>query len=207
MIEVERTNAPANGAAEPKAPDPEVSAKATRRRFTPEYKVRILREVEGCSRPGEIGALLRREGLYSSLLSDWRRQRDDGALAGLSPLKRGPKPSPEARRVAELEREIAGLRHRLKQAEIIIEVQKKLRGSWRRCRRTGDPNEGRRGVEPERADDAGVRGAVRTTQQRVSGASRTTAEGGAEATRQAAASAGRGRAGGGALDPEQRTIR
>ena len=70
--------------------------------------------------------MLRREGLYSSLLSDWRRQRDAGALARLSAKKRGRKPTPEARRVAELERENARLRHRLEQAETIVAVQKKL---------------------------------------------------------------------------------
>ena len=110
-------------------PDPEVPAKARRRRFTAKYKLRILAKVERCSKPGEIGALLRKEGLYSSHLSKWRSQRDEGALAGLTPKKRGRKPrvvSAEARRVAELERENARLRRKLAQAETIIEVQKKL---------------------------------------------------------------------------------
>jgi transposase-like protein len=115
-----------NGANVVEAPDSEVVPKARRRKFSAEYKLRILREADACNRPGEIGALLRREGLYSSLLSDWRRQRDAGALARLSGKKRGRKPTAEARRVAELERENERLRHRLGQAETIIAVQKKL---------------------------------------------------------------------------------
>jgi transposase-like protein len=69
-------------------PDPEVVPKAKRRRFSAEYKLRILREADACSEPGEIGSLLRREGLYSSHLSNWRRQRQSGTLAGLKPKKR-----------------------------------------------------------------------------------------------------------------------
>ena len=110
-------------------PDPEVPAKARRRRFTAQYKLRILEEVERCSQLGDVGALLRREGLYSSHLSKWRQQRDAGALAGLTPKKRGRKPrpvDPQARRVAELERENARLRDKLEKAETIIDVQKKL---------------------------------------------------------------------------------
>ena len=110
-------------------PDPEVPEKAARRRFTAEYKLRILREAEGCEAPGEVGALLRREGLYSSHLTTWRRQREQGALAALTPKKRGRRaspPHPLSRRVAELERENAHLQRRLKQAETIIEVQKKV---------------------------------------------------------------------------------
>ena len=110
-------------------PDPEVPAKARRRRFTAQYKLGILEEVDRCTQPGEIGAVLRREGLYSSHLSKWRQQRDAGALAGLTPKKRGRKPrpvDPQAQRVAELERENARLRDKLEKAETIIEVQKKL---------------------------------------------------------------------------------
>ena len=110
-------------------PDPEVPAKARRRTFTAKYKLEILEEADGCSKPGEIGSLLRREGLYSSHLSKWRDQREAGALAGLTPKKRGRKRrpvDPQARRVAELERENSRLRHKLEQAETIIEVQKKL---------------------------------------------------------------------------------
>ncbi len=94
-----------------------------------EYKLETLKEAEACTEPGEIGALLRRKGLYSSHLSKWRQQRDEGVLAGLTPKKRGRKlrkVSAEARRVAELEREVALLRRKLAQAETIIEVQKKL---------------------------------------------------------------------------------
>ncbi len=110
-------------------PDPEVSERAARRRFTAEYKLRVLRQAEACAGTGELGALLRREGLYSSHLTTWRRQREQGSLAALSPKKRGRPavpPSPLARRVAELERENAGLSRRLQQAETIIAVQKKL---------------------------------------------------------------------------------
>ena len=110
-------------------PDPEVAEKPQRRRFTAEYKVRILRDADVCAVPGEIGALLRREGLYSSHLTEWRRQREQGALAGLAPNKRGrhgAPPHPLARRVHELERENTRLQQRLQQAEAIIEVQKKV---------------------------------------------------------------------------------
>lgn len=110
-------------------PDPEVAEKARRRKFTATYKLDILRQADACSKPGEIGALLRREGLYSSLLSKWRSQRAAGALAALSPKKRGRKPrrvDPQAKRMAQLERENARLREKLEKAETIIEVQKKL---------------------------------------------------------------------------------
>lgn len=110
-------------------PDPEVPAKAGRRRFPAEYKLRILREADGCQAPGEVGALLRREGLYSSHLTTWRRQREQGALAALMPKKRGrpaPPAHPLARRVVELEGENTRLQRRLQQAETIIEVQKKV---------------------------------------------------------------------------------
>ncbi len=110
-------------------PDPEVPAQAVRRRYSAEYKLEILRQADRCSQPGEIGALLRREGLYSSLLTTWRRQRDEGALEGLHPQKRGRKAVPQnplARRVAELERENRRLGRRLQQAETIIGVQKKV---------------------------------------------------------------------------------
>jgi transposase-like protein len=73
-------------------PDPEIPGKARRRQFSAEYRLRILREAEACKEPGALGALLRREGLYSSLLSTWRRQREEGALIGLRARKRGPRP-------------------------------------------------------------------------------------------------------------------
>ena len=114
------------GAAGP--PDPEVAEKPKRRRFSAEYRLRIVREADACKAPGEVGALLRREGLYSSLLSAWRRQRDAGALASLRSKKRGPKPKPVDPRVNRLERENARLRRQLEQAETIIEIQKKVAG-------------------------------------------------------------------------------
>ena len=110
----------------PAAPaDPEVAERAARRRFTAEYKLQVLRHAEACASPGALGALLRREGLYSSHLTTWRRQREQGSLAALSPKKRGrltAPSSPLARRVAELERDNAGLTQRLQQAETIIAV-------------------------------------------------------------------------------------
>lgn len=115
-----------NGVAPAERPSPEVEPKAQRRRFSAGYKLRILSEVDACEKRGEVGALLRREGLYSSLISDWRQQRDTGSLEALRPKKRGPKPNPEAKRVAKLERENARLRRELEQAQIIIAVQKKL---------------------------------------------------------------------------------
>lgn len=103
----------------------EVIAKAVRRRFSAEYKLRILEEAEACS-SGEIGALLRREGLYSSHLTTWRRQREAGQLAGLAPKKRGPKPDPQAEELKRLRKENERLQVRLQQAEAILEAQKKL---------------------------------------------------------------------------------
>lgn len=120
---------PTSAAAAPAESDPEVLEKPKRRRFTAEYKQRILDEADQCTEPGEIGALLRREGLYSSHLTTWRRQHDSGALAGLTPRKRGRKTNPrlaEVRRLAELELQNERLRQQLQQAETIIEVQKKL---------------------------------------------------------------------------------
>lgn len=108
--------------------DPEVPAKATRRKFTAQYKRDILAQVERCE-PGEVGALLRREGLYSSHLTTWRRQCEEGALAALGPRKRGRKPKvrdAQTQRLEALERENEKLRQRLAQAETIIEVQKKV---------------------------------------------------------------------------------
>lgn len=105
--------------------DTEVAGKAVRRRFSAEYKLRILEEAKACS-SGELGALLRREGLYSSHLTTWRRQREAGQLAGLAPKKRGPKPNPEAEELKRLRKENERLQVRLQQAEAIIEAQKKL---------------------------------------------------------------------------------
>jgi len=110
-------------------PDPEVPEKKPRRNFTAKYKLRILQEVENCTEPGEIGALLRREGLYSSNLTVWRKQKEQGILQGVTPKKRGRKTkekNPLTRKVAELERENRKLQDKLKKAEIIIDVQKKI---------------------------------------------------------------------------------
>jgi transposase len=107
----------------------EVLAKAERRRFTAEYKLKVLREANHCKRPGEIGALLRREGLYWSNLTNWRKQRERGELAGLSSRKRGPQPrekNPLAERVRELERDNMRLKRRAERAEGIVELQKKV---------------------------------------------------------------------------------
>jgi len=115
-----------NGQLEAEVPDPEVVPRAKRRQFSAKYKLRILSEADQCTQRGEIGALLRREGLYSSHLTTWRRQRDRGQLAGLTPKKRGRKPDPQAAELTRLQRENERLKARLEQAETIIEVQKKL---------------------------------------------------------------------------------
>jgi len=115
-----------NGHQPVEVPDPEVVAQAKRRRFTAKYKQQILEEVDQCDQPGQIGALLRREGLYSSHLTTWRRQRAAGQLQGLRSKKRGRKPDPQAAELAQLRRENERLKVRLEQVETIIEVQKKL---------------------------------------------------------------------------------
>lgn len=110
-------------------PQTEVPAKGTRRRFSGKYKARILREAEACTERGDVGALLRREGLYSSHLTQWRQQAEKGELQALEPKKRGPVPKavdPRDRKIVELEREIARLERRAVRAEAIIEVQKKV---------------------------------------------------------------------------------
>ena len=107
-------------------PDPEVGAKAKRRRFSAEYKLAVLREADSCTRPGEIGALLRREGLYSSHLVDWRRQRDAGALQALA-RRRGRAPTDQVNaEVARLRRDNQRLAAKLDQAQRIIEIQGKV---------------------------------------------------------------------------------
>lgn len=110
-------------------PEVEVAEKAARRRFSAEYKRKILKEADACSREGEIGALLRREGLYSSHLSVWRAARERGEIAGLAPKKRGPKavpPDPRDRKILELERETRRLKSRLERAEALVDLQKKV---------------------------------------------------------------------------------
>ena len=108
----------------------EVSDKAKRRVFTAEYKRRIVKEADACKAPGEVGALLRREGLYSSHLTTWRAARDRGELApGAATKKRGPAastPDPRDKRIAELERVIEKLTKRAERAEAIAEIQKKV---------------------------------------------------------------------------------
>jgi transposase len=110
------------------APAVEVVAKASRRRFTVEYKRKIVREAEGCKTPGAVGALLRREGLYSSHLAVWRAARERGELAG-APKKRGPAAQVtdlRDKKIADLERETVRWRKRAERAEALVEVQKKL---------------------------------------------------------------------------------
>ena len=107
----------------------EVLAKATRRRFSAAYKLKILCEAEACTQPGELGALLRREGLYFSNVRTWRAQREAGELSGLAPKQRGPAPqapNPLAAKVAVLEREVTRQTARAERAEALVELQKKV---------------------------------------------------------------------------------
>jgi transposase-like protein len=104
----------------------EVVAKAKRRSFTVKYKRKIVREADACKEPGEIGALLRREGLYSSHLTTWRREVEERELAALSPKKRGPKVDERDRKIANQAREIEQLKARAERAELIVEIQKKV---------------------------------------------------------------------------------
>jgi len=109
-------------------PDTEVVAQAKRRRFTAEYKQRILAATDQAKGSGSIGALLRREALYSSLLATWRRERDAGVLQALAPQKRGPKSKrdPVAEENQQLRRETQRLTEELRKAEIVIDIQKKV---------------------------------------------------------------------------------
>jgi transposase len=109
--------------------DVQVAAKPQRRSFTAEYKRRILKEADACTTPGAVGTLLRREGLYSSHLVEWRRARARGELAALTPKKRGRKPipvDPRDRKIAELERQLAHMTGRAERAEALVEAQKNL---------------------------------------------------------------------------------
>lgn len=118
-----------NGNERSKTPDPEVVPVAQRRRFSAKEKLRVLEEADACTEPGKIGALLRREGIYYSYLSRWRRARDQGQLTALDAKKRGPKLTPDSalnRQVSKLRQENERLQSRLDQAMTIIEVQKKL---------------------------------------------------------------------------------
>ncbi len=112
-------------------PDPEVAAKPKRRQFTAEYRLRILEEAERCTEPGEVGQLLRREGLYSSHLTAWRKARRSGALRGLASKKRGAKPkarNPLEPKVRQLEAEVARLEGELHKVHTILDVQEKVAG-------------------------------------------------------------------------------
>ena len=125
------------------APNPEVMEKPIRRRFTAEYKLRILQEADLCAESGRLGALLRREGLYSSHLTTWRRQRDEGCLSALSPKKRGRKlkrADPLVQENHQLRHELQRLRDELKKSQTIIEVQKKLCDLLETPRETSDSN-------------------------------------------------------------------
>jgi transposase len=109
-------------------PSTEVRAQSTRRTFTAAYKREVLRRADACKKPGELGALLRKEGLYHSHLSKWREARDGGALSGEG-RKRGPQPKPadpSAQRVTELERQVVALERRALRAEALVDLQKKV---------------------------------------------------------------------------------
>jgi len=118
-----KTSGEAEGQAMPKT---EVVSKPRRKQFSVAERQRILREADACQGSGEIGALLRREGIYSSYLTTWRKQKERGELDGLSPQKRGPKTDPQAIELAKLRRENERLQKKLQQAELIIDIQKKV---------------------------------------------------------------------------------
>ena len=110
-------------------PEVEVTEKAERRRFSAEYKRRILKAADACRLPGELGELLRKEGLYSSHLRSWRAARERGEIAGLAPKKRGPKAAVKDardRQIAELERENRKWKARAERAEALVDLQKKV---------------------------------------------------------------------------------
>ena len=110
----------------PRVPDPEVPAKVQRRRFSVEYRLRIVKRADACTQHGELGALLRREGLYTSHLITWRRQREQGELGAGRARKRGPTPKAVDPRVKPLEIENRRLQRKLQRAETIITLQKKV---------------------------------------------------------------------------------
>ena len=115
----------AGGVAQP--PDPELGERARRRRFSADYRMRIVREADACTEPGQIGALLRREGLYSSHLVDWRRRRDLAVLHALEAQKRGPKGRSQSdAEIAELRKRIARLERDLSKAHTVIDIQGKV---------------------------------------------------------------------------------
>jgi transposase-like protein len=124
-------------------PDPEVVAQAKRRRFTAEFKQRILAEADKAKSSGGVGALLRREGLYSSMLATWRRERAAGILQGLSPQRRGPKNKRDAaaEEIQQLHRQNQRLTEELRKADIVIDIQKKVAALLGRPILTPDPEE------------------------------------------------------------------
>jgi len=110
-------------------PSTEVTPKAKRRRFSASFKAKVLAEADACTEPGQVGAVLRRYGIYSSHLAFWRAARDKGALQALSPKPRGPKPEPRDQRderISELQAQISALTVRAERAEALVELQKKL---------------------------------------------------------------------------------
>jgi transposase len=142
--EGDRSATDGKAGAEPKPrPDPQVVAHAKRRRFTAEYKQRILADADRAKGSGGVGALLRREGLYSSLLRTWRRERDALVLQGLAPRKRGPKSKrdPVAEENQQLRRETLQLKEALRKAEIVIDIQKKVAALLGRPILSGEPEE------------------------------------------------------------------
>ena len=129
MLNSSSMNPPSESPAKVRAADPEVAARAKRRTFTIAEKQRIVREANQCTKPGEIGALMRREGIYSSMLANWRTQQARAERAALTSPKRGPKPAAnlaEQRELKQLSAENARLRGELDRAQTIIDVQKKL---------------------------------------------------------------------------------
>ena len=128
-----RATGDAPESAAPHVTDSEVVPRARRRQFSNAEKRRIVEAADRCTKPGEIGALMRREGVYSSSLSTWRRQREAADLAALAPQKRGPKSDPDradALHIAKLTRDNERLKSRLDKAMLVIEVQKKLATLW-----------------------------------------------------------------------------
>lgn len=127
---------------DPQVTDSEVVPRARRRRFTNADKRRILQAADRCNQPGEIGALMRREGVYSSSLSNWRRQRDAADLGALAAQKRGPKADPrraDALQIAQLTRDNDKLKVQLEKAHLVIEVQKKVGALLALLEQSGKP--------------------------------------------------------------------
>ena len=146
-VEERRDEAPRAGASHARpTPDPEVVAKPKRRKFTAQYRLRILEEAESCTQPGEVGRLLRREGLYSSHLTEWRRARREGSLQGLTPSKRGRKPAernPLSAKVHELEAKVARLEKGCTPPIRSWTSREKLPGCWDSASNTGRTADGR----------------------------------------------------------------